>query len=102
MEKYNFPHANTLACRERKKHEPRRASVLRRCDSVGGQNLQKIGFDQPRILSIPIGQELAPWFSDQVAVASSGLSPQPLWISAAVQQQIEYTKPLFRVKRKSG
>src|SRR6202050_2879647 len=31
----------------------------------------------------PLGQELAPWQLHQVAVASAGLSPQPLWISAA-------------------
>jgi len=36
-----------------------------------------------RILSLPTGQELAPWFLHQVAVASQGLYPQPLWISAA-------------------
>jgi hypothetical protein len=32
----------------------------------------------------PHGQELAPWHLHQVAVVSSGLSPQPLSISAAV------------------
>jgi hypothetical protein len=39
--------------------------------------------DQLRILSLPTGQELAPWHWGLVAVASSGLFPQPLWISAA-------------------
>jgi len=34
-------------------------------------------------LIYPHGQELAPWRLHQVAVASQGLSPQPLWISAA-------------------
>jgi hypothetical protein len=30
------------------------------------------------------GQEVAPWHLGQVAVASKGLFPQPLWIKAAV------------------
>ena len=37
-----------------------------------------------RVLSVPsTGQDLAPWFEDQVAVASSGLFPQPLWIKCS-------------------
>jgi hypothetical protein len=39
---------------------------------------------QTQVLSVPSnGQDLAPWFKDQVAVASSGLFPQPLSINAA-------------------
>jgi len=47
-------------------------------------NLQSTGIPVSRgsYLS-PLGQELAPWQFDQVAVASAGLSPQPLLISAA-------------------
>ena len=49
-----------------------------------GVNLQSTGIPVSRgsYLS-PLGQELAPWHLHQVAVASSGLSPQPLLISAA-------------------
>jgi hypothetical protein len=47
-------------------------------------NLQSTGVPVSRgsYLS-PLGQELAPWQLHQVAVASAGLSPQPLLISAA-------------------
>src|ERR1700720_3197996 len=45
-------------------------------------NLQRPGFRSTEDLISPHGQELAPWHMDQVAVASKGLSPQPLWISA--------------------
>ena len=45
-----------------------------------------------RILSLPTGQELAPWQLHQVAVASQGLSPQPLWISAALRQRGKINK----------
>jgi len=47
-------------------------------------NLQSTGIPVSRgsYLS-PLGQELAPWQLHQVAVASAGLSPQPLLISAA-------------------
>ena len=46
-------------------------------------NLQRPEAGLSRILSLPTGQELAPWQLHQVAVASQGLSPQPLLISAA-------------------
>lgn len=46
-------------------------------------NLQRPVAGLSRILSLPTGQELAPWQLHQVAVASQGLSPQPLLISAA-------------------
>jgi len=45
-------------------------------------NLQQPGFRSIEDLISPHGQELAPWHMDQVAVASQGLSPRPLWISA--------------------
>lgn len=51
--------------------------------SLGVESSNDRGSGQSRILSLPIGQELAPWITVQVAVASQGLSPRPLWISAA-------------------
>jgi len=52
--------------------------------SIWELNLQSTGVPVSRgsYLS-PLGQELAPWQLRQVAVASAGLSPQPLLISAA-------------------
>src|SRR5262245_61508008 len=42
----------------------------------------------PRLLSLPgFGQEVAPWLSGLVAVASSGLFPQPLWISVCSERR---------------
>src|SRR5262249_22767484 len=42
----------------------------------------------PRLLSLPvIGQEVAPGLSRLVAVASSGLFPQPLWISVCIARR---------------
>jgi threonine/homoserine/homoserine lactone efflux protein len=35
-----------------------------------------------------IGQELAPWHSRRVAVASSGLFPQPLWINVRGKREL--------------
>src|ERR1700691_2005211 len=79
-------------------HRPRERSM--RCDGHSGKsayadaepgltsiwelNLQSTGVPVSRgsYLS-PLGQELAPWQLHQVAVASAGLSPQPLLISAA-------------------
>src|SRR5579862_1852317 len=58
-------------------------------------NLQSTGIPVSRgsYLS-PLGQELAPWQLHQVAVASAGLSPQPLLISAAGYSSTEsITKP---------
>jgi len=42
------------------------------------------------VLSPPfIGQELAPWRCRRVAVASSGLFPQPLWINVRGEREPE-------------
>jgi hypothetical protein len=57
---------------------------------------------QMRILSLPTGQELAPWRLHQVAVASTGLSPLPLWISAALQQRWKINKKTSKSQEKEG
>src|SRR6266571_8995603 len=42
------------------------------------------------VLSLPfIGQELAPWRCRPVAVASSGLFPQPLWINVRASANLK-------------
>ena len=45
--------------------------------------------DRPGFISPGIGQELAPWRQSQVAVASSGLFPQPLLIKRCSEAQRE-------------
>jgi hypothetical protein len=76
--------------RERSVRRDRRMSESAYADAEPGLtslwelNLQSTGVPVSRgsYLS-PLGQELAPWQLHQVAVASAGLSPRPLLISAA-------------------
>src|ERR1700739_2742907 len=60
--------------------------------SVGEQGLRtEVRPAKEPYLSLT-GQELAPGLSGLVAVASSGLFPQPLWISAAAKRHVRKKK----------